>query len=454
MRRWVMAVLALVILTCPIPIAAQRSGADEAQVRVGHFSPGMGDIDLHINRAPSPALGLSFATLTPWFPLQAGSYRLTVTPAGAPLENSLLDVELELTAGQRVTLAVIGERARGTAALYPLVEDYTPIQTGHARVAFFHAIPDLGPAMVQYGDGTPLLDGLTYPDARAGGDSAAGYAARDIVAGWRLFQIIPEDSPGMLLVQTPELVLEEGTNTLVVLSGLRAGAIVVVATTDPGTEVVTVNEEVISVGGGTAHIRLAHFATGAGPLIFSLTGQAAGQTATLDFGGFTDWAEVPAGFYAATAAPPAAGAETLFQIEDIPLVTGAWVTLAAIGAPERGEGMFYPVTEDHRPISPGEARLTFFHAMTDLEPVDVRLEDGTALFVALEYPGIDGGAVQSADLVAGPRHLRVLPFGDSETVLLTLPELTLLPGSNNLVVLAGLQAAPATFLLTTLPGQS
>jgi len=74
--------------------------------------------------------------------------------------------------------------------------------------------------------------------------------------------------------------------------------------------------------------------------------------------------------------------------------------------------------------------------------------------VALEYPGIDGGAVQSADLVAGPRHLRVLPFGDSETVLLTLPELTLLPGSNNLVVLAGLQAAPATFLLTTLPGQS
>ncbi len=452
MRGWMLGVMILGLLAAPV--AAQRPGADDVQVRIGHFSPGMGNIDIYIDdRGLSEAQGLSFAAITPWFPLQPGNYRMTVTPAGLPLESALLDVRLELTAGQRVTLAVIGERARGTAALYPLVEDYMPIPSGHARVAFFHAIPDLGPVMVQYPDGTPLLEGLTYPDARAGGDSSAGYAVRDVVAGWRVFQIIPADSPGILLVQTSEMVLEAGTNTLVVLAGLRAGAIVVTATTDPGTEVVTVNETVISVGGGVAHVRLAHFTTGAGPLTFSLAGEAAGQTATLDFGNFTDWMVVPAGFYAATAVPTVAGVAASYQIESLPLVTDAWVTLAAIGLPEPGEGLLHPVTEDHRPVNPGEARLTVFHAMSDLGPVDVRLEDGTALFVALEYPGIDGGAVQSADLVAGPRHLQILPFGDGETVLFTLPELTLVPGSNNLVVLAGLQTAPATFMLTTLPSQ-
>lgn len=451
MRRWVMAVLAVGLLASPV--AAQNPVAGEAQVRVGHFSPGMGDIDLYIDRTLSEAQDLSFATVTPWFTLPAGSYRLNITPAGAPLEDSLLEVRLALLPGQRVTLAVIGERTRGTATLYPLVEDYSPIPTGQARVAFFHAVPDLGPVAVQYPDGTLLFEGLTYPDARAGGDAAAGYFTRDLVAGWRQFQVIPADSPGLLLVQTPEMALEEGTNTLVVLAGLRAGAITVAATTVPGTEVVTVNEQVISVGGGTARVRLAHFATGAGPLTLSIAGEAAGQEATLDFGGFTDWVEVPAAFYTARAVASADGTTTLFQLPEVPLVTGSWVTLAAIGLPDVGGGLFYPIAEDHRPINPGEARLTFVHAMADLGPVDVRLAEGTTLFVALEYPGIDGNALQSVDLVAGPRRLEVLPYGDSETVLFSLPEVTLLPGSNNLVVLTGLQAAPATFLLTTAPGQ-
>ncbi len=450
MRRFFIGIVVLAVtggaLSAPMtrPAAAQ---AAEAHVRFGHFSPGMGEVDVTIDRQLTDDPGLKFGAVTDWLPLPAGSHRLTVSRSGAPLAEALIDTSVELAAGQRVTLAIIGEVIRGTAQLFPLVEDYSPMAQGETRITFLHAIPDLGLVDITQVEGGPLVSGLAYPGTAEAGQGWDGSTQLDLIGGGRVLAFEPRDTPGLIMLQEG-YALNEGASHLLVLAGLRASPVTVLATTIPETEVVTVDGELVGLGSGEAIVRAGNFASGAGGLTIFLDGEPFDEEA-LVFGDSTGWVTIPAGEYEVAAASAGTPYENAIIIApDVPVATGSRLTLAVVGLIPADGGQIYPVMEDPSPVQPGEARLTVFHAMPDLGPVSVWLDDQVQLFVALDFPGIDGPAYDSVDLVAGTRRLQLRPFTDPGGVALELPAVSLGAGTHNLVVVAGLQANPAIVLLT------
>ena len=450
MRRVFIGIVVLVLATGVLPdgggvrqAAAQDS---EAFIRLGHFSPGMGEIELYLDRQLVEFGPLRFGSVTDWSAQDPGSYRVTVTRSGAPLAEALLDTTVTLEAGQRVTLAIIGEVIRGTAVVFPLVEDYSPIEPGLARVTVLHAVPDLGLVDIHLNDGSELVQGLTYPGTATSVEAWDGSARVEVIGGARTLAFEPADTPGMMMLNLTATFAAD-TNNLLVLAGLRASPVTVQAVTVPETEVVTVDGELIGLGSGEASVRAGNFASGAGELDVFVDGEPFGGVA-LAFGDSSAWATLPAGLHEIAVASAGTSYENAIIVApEVPVATGSHVTLAVVGLIPADGGQIYPVVEDASPVGPGEARLTVLHAMPDLGPVNVVLDDGTPLFVALDFPGIDGPPMDSVNLVAGTRDLQLTPFDDSGTLALDLPNLTLAPGTRNLVVVAGLRANPALVLL-------
>lgn len=450
MRRLFIGMVVLVVAGGALAPAAGRPAAaqaEDAHVRLGHFSPGMGEVDIYIDRQLTGDPALKFGALTDWLPLPAGPHRVTVSRSGAPLAEALIDTALELGAGERVTLAVIGEVIRGTARLFPLVEDYSPIASGETRITFLHAIPDLGLVDIAVPEGSALVSGLAYPGMLEAGQGWDGSTQLDLIGGGRALAFEPRDTPGLVMLQSG-YALAEGTNHLLVLAGLRASPVTILAATIPETEVVTVDGELVGLGSGEAIVRAGNFASGAGALAIFVDGDLFAEDA-LAFGDSTNWVTLPAGEYEFAAASAGTPYENAIIIApDVPVATGSRLTLAVVGLIPADGGQVYPVMEATGPILPGEARLTVLHAMPDLGPVSVWLDDQVQLFVALDFPGIDGPAFDSVDLVAGTRALQLRPFGDPDGAALVLPPVSLAAGTHNLVVVTGLQANPAFVLLT------
>lgn len=443
MRRFLVVMVALALIGGAMPALAQES---TIHLRLGHFSPGMGQVDVYIDRQISNEPALAFGTLSDWFTLPAGEYRFTITRQGMPLAEALVDTRVDVAGDQWMTLAIVGEVSRGTASIFPLVEDYSPIAPGTARVTFLHAVPDLGLVDIAAVDGAALVSGLVYPGADGTDGAWNGSAMLDVVAGAWTLSFEPADMPGMSMLHTG-VTLAEGVNHLVVLAGLRASPLTILAATVPETRVVTVDGELVGLGDGDASVRAGHFASGAGDLDVFVDGTLLAD-APLGFGATSEWASLPAGLHEVAVAPAGATyADAIVVTTDVPIATGSDVTLAVVGLVAAGGGQVYPLVEDTSPLASGEARLTVFHAMPDLGPVSAWLDGETLLFVALDFPGIDGPPVETVDLVAGPRSLRFAPYDNPEATSLELPSIVLTAGTRNIVVVAGLQASPATFML-------
>ncbi|MBN2470084.1 MAG: DUF4397 domain-containing protein [Anaerolineae bacterium] len=449
MRRFFIGIVVLAVAggTFSPASTGQAVAQGEAHVRFGHFSPGMGEVDVYIDRALTGDPALKFGAVTDWLPLAAGAHRVIVSRSADPVADALLDASFDLAAGQRVTLAIIGEVIQGTAQLFPLVEDYTPIAQGETRITFLHAIPDLGLVDIAQADGTPLVSGLGFPGTVSAGQGWDGSAQLDLIGGGRVLAYAPRDTPGMIMLQS-DFVLNEGANHLLVLAGLRASPVTILAATIPETEVMTVDGELVGLGSGEALVRAGNFASGAGELAVFVDGESFADDALL-FGDSTDWLTLTAGeheFAVASAGTPYENA--IIIAPEVPVATGSRLTLAVVGLIPADGGQIYVLAEDPRPVQPGEARLTVLHAMPDLGPVSVWLDGEVQLFVALDFPGIDGPPDDSVDLVAGTRTLELRPFDDPDSLALDLPPVALAAGTRNVVVVAGLQANPAIVLLT------
>ncbi len=448
MRRTLMMTMALLLLMIALPAAGQE---DTIRLRTGHFSPGAGKVDIYRDGELTESRGLSFGEVTAWEELPAGRYAIAVVPAGQPLESALVEGEFDTQGGQWITLAIIGEVTRGNMGIQPIIEDYGPIAAGETRVTFFHAVPDLDPIDIQLQDGTELVSVLMYPTLTSGAsDKPDGYLTLDLIAGPRDLQVTPYNGDQILLM-LDDVMLAPGMNNLIVLAGLRANAVTVMVVTNPQTAHSETAADAVDVGQGTALVRVGHFVLGAGEADMYIDGQP-DAFAGLAYGEVSEWVELPAGYYD-LAFVPAGDAldDAVITASGVPLTTGDRVIWAVTGSLEAGTGAIRPVVENFAPISPGETRLAFLHAMPDLEPVSIQLADGTLLLTALGNPGWAGvqSAYGSVDLVAGPRHLQITSMLSPAVVLADLPAVELAAGKNNLLVATGPDSRPIVIHLVT-----
>lgn len=165
----------LVLATSPAAHAAEEPGL----LRIAHLSPDSPAADVALTPAPDGrpvtdpgadvATGLRYGDVDGYRELPAGSYAVSVRPAGTPRTTPpALSARVELSAGEARTLALAGTFA--DLALVPLPGDPTGPADGTARVRVL-AAASAAPALDVAVDGGPVLAaGLPFP-------SAGGYVA-------------------------------------------------------------------------------------------------------------------------------------------------------------------------------------------------------------------------------------------------------------------------------------
>ncbi|MEP7290957.1 MAG: DUF4397 domain-containing protein, partial [Chloroflexota bacterium] len=205
-----------------LPPALRDTLMANPRVRVAHFSPDAGTVDLLVNGEVSSMTGLVFPTVSDWSNVSAGSYDFGVAPTGGA---SVLDATVDLALGDHVTVAVTG--SADSLAATALYEDYSPLGEDEARLGVFNGVEGSTSYNVVVSGDTVVIE-LGYPGTLGGND---GYYAVDLAAGTYDLEFVVTGNPSSVVLDAGEITLEAGTNTLVA----------VVGTTDAPSQVTTVS---------------------------------------------------------------------------------------------------------------------------------------------------------------------------------------------------------------------
>jgi uncharacterized surface protein with fasciclin (FAS1) repeats len=213
----------------PAEAPAEEMAADTLMVRVAHFSPDAPAVDIFINGERSAITGLEFPTVTDWVELPAGTYDLAVAASGSALADAVISVEgAELPAGAYITIAAIGSLSAGTLSPAVLIEDYSPIADGSARVSVFHGIEGAPQVNVLAG-GAAVISQLAYPGTLGNND---GMVTIDVPAGSYDLQVVTNTSPSSVVLDLPGTELMAGMNYFVAAVGTPTEPQVVVVATE------------------------------------------------------------------------------------------------------------------------------------------------------------------------------------------------------------------------------
>jgi hypothetical protein len=154
MRRIILALSALLALAllAPMPTMAQ---AAQSWVRVMHDSPDAPNVDVYVDGAPVFE-NVAYATTSSYRSLAAGQHHILVTPAGKSLDDSVIDINVDLTRGKPYTVLALGKVASIKGQL--LADTSLAPPAGHARVRIIHTATDLGSVDIYpSGSAAPVL---------------------------------------------------------------------------------------------------------------------------------------------------------------------------------------------------------------------------------------------------------------------------------------------------------
>lgn len=224
MRKLLLLVLVALLMLAALPAAAQDEGT--VRVRVAHFSPDTPAVDIYVDGRPSDIVDIEFGTITDWVELPAGEYTLSVVPPGGIRSGFFT-----LPAGAFITVAAIGSLENNTLQLYPIVEDFSPIAEGRARVTVFHAIEDAPAVDVRSGEFTPIAR-LAYPGTIRNNDGLFTITPR---AGTYTYEVVPSGASGPVVLSLTDVELAANTNYFVAAIGTLAAPQLAVAATDQGS---------------------------------------------------------------------------------------------------------------------------------------------------------------------------------------------------------------------------
>ncbi|MCC6314890.1 MAG: DUF4397 domain-containing protein [Thermomicrobiales bacterium] len=233
--RAIAALLMLAALTALTPIGlaqeatpqvggGQATPADVQLTLIG-AAAALGPLDVYLD-GQVVAAGLPFAAVTePPVATNAGTRRLQIVPAGAPISDALLIGDLPFTAGQAYAIVIVGTAEHLQAASY--VMDVAPVASGRARVRAINASSDAGPLDVVATTGETVAGNLAFLEA-------SPYLPLDAAA--YLFEALPTGTADIALA-LPEIALAPGGVYDIVFIGSAVDGTLagVVATTVAGT---------------------------------------------------------------------------------------------------------------------------------------------------------------------------------------------------------------------------
>ncbi|MDZ4766440.1 MAG: fasciclin domain-containing protein [Chloroflexota bacterium] len=205
------------------PDMASAAQANRANIRVAHFSPDAGPVDIYINGELSDLQGVAFSTVSPWIEVAANAYSIGIAPAGGEPTGVVI---ANVAPGSWTTIAAVGIVALDNLDVRFLLEDYSPIPDGTARVSVFHAIQGAGVIDVRL-NGSVAISTLGYPGSLGDND---GFSTVNVNAGPTDIQIVPNGATTPVLISDDDFPFNAGTNYLVAAVGTPSNpSLVVVA---------------------------------------------------------------------------------------------------------------------------------------------------------------------------------------------------------------------------------
>lgn len=383
--RQIFSIIFLCLLTA-VPVSGQ---SDEAttEIRFAHFVTDVPAFDVYLD-GEKIADALVFGDISPLNEIEVGSYTLRLVVAGDPPDSAMLQVIVDLTEAEDevITVAIIGTVSLGTLKTQVLVEDFSELAEGEARLVFYHAIED-GPPVNVLLNGDVFFQGVSFA---GDGSGSSGHVSADVVANTVNLQVNDHDDGDTVLLDIGEVELLAGHSYFVGLMGTLA---------EPDFLVIEIpiNAEGLENYG---YVRYAHLATGTSELDFYLDDDLF-VAQSLSFTQITDFVPIPAGEYTILVRP-AGGSEDAAQPVTLTLEPGAWFTVAAIGTQVGNLLSLELLEEDFSPVPDGEIRMSIFHAMLGEGPVSISAS-GTVLIQLLGYPRTQGGndGYESFVIVAG-----------------------------------------------------
>ncbi|MGB1285603.1 MAG: DUF4397 domain-containing protein [Aggregatilineales bacterium] len=143
---------------------------DTLQIRIGHFSLDAGTVDIYLNNARFID-GLAFQQVSGWLTTVPDTpVTVAIVPAGGALSEAVLVSEpMVFEPGNWVTVAVMGRVDGDSLHLQAMMEDFSPIGQGEARLSLFHAMTNQPPFDVS-SNGIQIARSLSNPTTLLDGE--------------------------------------------------------------------------------------------------------------------------------------------------------------------------------------------------------------------------------------------------------------------------------------------
>lgn len=137
----------------------------DACVNIIHASPDAPAVDVYVN-GEAALTGLAFGEASGWVALPAGEHQVQVAATGSDTETAVIDVEVELVAGEAYEVAATGLLADIAPQIYPV--DLSTVGSGAeqmSRIRVVHTSPDAPAVDIAVTGGDVLISNLAFPDA-------------------------------------------------------------------------------------------------------------------------------------------------------------------------------------------------------------------------------------------------------------------------------------------------
>jgi hypothetical protein len=205
-----------------LPPDIQAALIGNPRLRVAHFSPDAGSVDIYVNGELSSMTNVVFNDVGDWMNVAPGSYEIGIAPAGGA---AILTVSVDLAQGDWVTVEALGSLAQNTLRLNAVSEDFSPLAEGDARLSMYNAVEG-SPAYNVTVDGNPVVTRLGYPGTQGNND---GYFSSDVPAGTHLIQFVVTNQASIVVINLPDVALDAGSSYLIAAVGSPAapGAVIV-----------------------------------------------------------------------------------------------------------------------------------------------------------------------------------------------------------------------------------
>lgn len=208
MRRWLV-LLGAASVVFSVSIGPVRAAAATAMVRVAHFSPDTGGVDVYVDGGFVVG-NVSYRTVSDYVSLPAGSHSLALRAAGSPPNSPpAVASTAVLEGGHAYTVAGVGPNAQLRGVIFD--DDLSAPAAGAAKVRVVNAAVDTGPVQVKFRGQPTAFPQTDFPGASQYVAVSPGLYDVDVLAA----------ASGSTLGDAPQVTFGSGiTYTLATIGGV------------------------------------------------------------------------------------------------------------------------------------------------------------------------------------------------------------------------------------------